>query len=296
MGKKLLMKDFFENGKPYFLDFFIEHRERDMHSHEFWEISYVFEGRGTHYFADGTAEAIKEGEFIFISPGTSHCITSPAAEKGSWVHVCNFLVSPEFMNYLTKHMTAARELDEYALNHMLLNQKPFCIHLRDDSGSVYNLLMTAAHEYKHFSDCSNTIIENSAISLLIYIIRLYEKTIKNESVTTTRNEVIDDLIKYISSNFSSNLSLDYLAEYAHLSPAYLSRYFKQRTGKNLSDFIAETRIEKAKYRLRTSNWTVNDICEYCGYKSISNFHKAFKKAAGMTASEYRESIINRKAY
>ena len=110
-------------------------------------------------------------------------------------------------------------------------------------------------------------------------------------MTATKNEVIDDLIKYIKSNFGSNITLDYLAAYAHLSPEYLSRYFKKCTGMNISEFITETRIEKAKFRLRTTNWSVQDIAVYCGYGSLANFHKAFKKAVGMTASEYRKSNI-----
>jgi AraC-like DNA-binding protein len=150
------------------------------------------------------------------------------------------------------------------------------------------MIMTIAHEYKHFTDGSREIIQNVAESLLIYILRLYERRITNETVTTTKNEMIDDLIKYIRYNFGSNITLEFLAAYAHLSPEYLSRYFKKCTGKKLSDFITETRIEKAKYRLRTSTQTINDICEYCGYRSISNFQKAFKKAVGMSAGEYRK--------
>lgn len=89
------------------------------------------------------------------------------------------------------------------------------------------------------------------------------------------------------SNFGSNLTLDFLAEYVHLSPEYLSRYFKKHTGKNLSKFITETRIKKAKYMLRTDDQPIHEIAEYCGYTSISNFEKAFKKLTGMTAGEYR---------
>lgn len=288
MTKKFLIKDYFDNDKPYFIDFFLEHREINMHTHEFWEISYVYEGRGTHHYADGRTEAVKEGEFIIISPGASHCIISPPPDKGSWGRVCNMLIAPDYMNKLFEHIKQARELDEYALKKMIAENKSFCIHLTDDSGSIYNLMMTAAHEYKHFSACSDKIIENSSVSLLIYIIRLYEKIINNETAASTKSEIIDELIRYINSNFGSNITLDYLAAYVHLSPAYLSRYFKKRTGKRLSDFITETRIEKAKYRLRTCDWTVHDISEYCGYRSIANFHKAFKKAVGMTASEYRK--------
>ena len=290
MTQKFLKRDFFCNNEKVSVGFYMEHREINMHSHEFWEISYVYEGRGTHYYEDGRIEPIKEGEFIFLNPDTVHCITSPPSEKGSPVRVCNLLIAQEYIDEIKERFLAVRTLDEYSLKNMIFDQTPFCIHLKDDSGSVHSLLMTAAHEYKHFSDCSSEIIENSVVSLLMYIIRLYEKTIKNETVTTTKNELIDDLVKYISSNFGNSLTLDYLAEFSHLSPEYLSRYFKKCTGRNLSDFIAEIRIEKAKYRLRTSNWSINDICEYCGYKSASNFQKAFKKAVGMSAGEYRKSF------
>lgn len=288
MAKKFFTCDFFEKDKLYFCNFFIEHREKNMHSHEFWEISYVYEGMGIHHFEDGSTVPVREGEFIFISPGASHCITSPQSEDGSWVRVCNFLITQEYVDFLKKYFLSFHEFDEYSLKILIEQNKPFCIHLNDDSGSVSNLLMTIAHEYRHFSECSDKIIENSALSLLIYITRLYEKTLRNEAVSDTKNETITELIRYIKSNFGSNLNLEYLAAYAHLSPEYLSRYFKKCTGINISDFITHTRIEKAKYRLRTTDWSVQEISSYCGYQTLGNFHKAFKKAVGMTAGEYRK--------
>lgn len=290
MAQKFLKRDFFNNDEKISAGFYMEHKEINMHSHEFWEISYVYEGRGTHHYEDGRTEPIREGEFILLSPDVAHCITSPT-EKGSWVRVCNLLITQEYIDGLKKRFETVHALDEYPLKNMIFSRSPFCIHLKDESGNVHNLLMTAAHEYRHFSDCSSEIIENSVVSLLMHIIRLHEETIKSKTVATSKNEVIDDLVKYITSNFGSSLTLEYLAEYAHLSPEYLSRYFKKCTGVNLSDFIAETRIEKAKYRLRTSNWPINDICEYCGYRSSSNFQKAFKKAVGMSAGEYRKSFL-----
>lgn len=288
LAQKLLVEDYIKEGHPYFIDFFIEHREKNLHSHEFWELSYVYEGRGTHYLANGKSEPIKEGDFLLISPGSSHCITSPPASEGSWVRVCNFLLTQEYIDNLKKRLLTLRELDEYSLRNAVKDNTSFCIHLTDDSGSINRLMMTAAHEYKHFSDGSAEIIENTALNLFIYITRLYERMLRNENVSTTKNEVIDDLLKYINSNFGSNITLDYLAAYAHLSPAYLSRYFKKCTGMKLSDYIIHTRIEKAKYMLRTNNYSINDICLYCGYRSIGNFQKAFKKATGMTAGEYRQ--------
>lgn len=289
MGYKLLDKDYFDDEKQYFADFCVEHRAINMHSHEFWEISYVYEGRGTHHFADGKTEPIKEGEFVFIAPGAEHCITSPPPEQGGWVWVCNFLMSQKFIDKLKKSFLSIPEFDEFKLRNMIEKNMPFCIHLSDDSYVVHSLLMAAAHEYKHFTGGSNEIVQNTALSLLIFITRLYENSFKNNTVSNTKDEIMDDLIRYIKSNFGSDMTLGHLAAYTHLSPAYLSRYFKKSTGMNLSEFITETRIDRAKTMLRTSNHSINDISLYCGYMSISSFQKAFKKAVGMTAGEYRKS-------
>lgn len=291
MVQQFLVKDYFDKGKPVKVGYYIEHREINMHSHEFWELSYVYESRGTHYYSDERVSPIKEGEFVFMSPGISHCITSPKQGKGAWVRVCNFLMSQEYVEELKQEYLSIKEIEEYALQGMISRNEPFCIHLRDQYGKIYNLLDTAAHEYKYFTDSSDKVLKYIALTVLIYVTRLYESGLKKEKVVETKNDVIDDLIKFIRSNFKSNLTLDYLSAYVHLSPAYLSRYFKKCTGINISDFITKTRIDRAKQILKTSNYSIQDISEFCGYKDMSNFQRVFKKNVGMSASQYRKNNV-----
>lgn len=288
MEQTFLNKDYFDNNLPYHAGFYIEHRERNMHSHEFYEISYVYEGRGIHDIHNAATTAIQEGEFIFITPGISHCMISPPSDQGNWVRVCNLLMKQEYMDRIRKRLFFMDELNEYTLRNKFAQNTPFCLHLKDDSGCVSNLLLTAAHEYRHFTDGSDTVIENTALSLLIYITRLYERSLTGEKVTSTKNDIIDELIKYMKSNFGFRLTLDYLAAYVHLSPEYLSRYFKKCTGRNIFDYLTEIRIDRAKYMLRTSSVSINDISLYCGFRAISSFQKSFKKAVGMSAGEYRK--------
>ena len=84
--------------------------------------------------------------------------------------------------------------------------------------------------------------------------------------------------------------MDFLAEQAHMSREYLSRKFKSYTGTNLSDFIAEVRIERARQLLRSSAHSVTDISSYCGYTSLGNFQRFFKKLVGCSPSEYRKKM------
>ena len=128
------------------------------------------------------------------------------------------------------------------------------------------------------------------INLLIYIARLHKAQTVKQQTSDNKNAALDEIIKYIRSNFGGNLTLDLLAEQAHISREYLSRKFKNYTGTNLSDFITEVRIERAKQLLRSSTHSITDISAYCGYTSLGNFQRFFKKLTGCSPSEYRKKM------
>ena len=50
--QKFLNRDFLNQNEKVSVGFYMEHREINMHSHESWKISYVYEGKGTHYFEE----------------------------------------------------------------------------------------------------------------------------------------------------------------------------------------------------------------------------------------------------
>lgn len=290
MIHKFYIRDFFQTGKAISAGYYLEHREKNMHTHEFWEVSYVIEGSGTHHFENGDKRPIKNGDFLFISPGPAHCITSPAVENGDWVRVCNILISPDYMNEILEQFYGLSEFAENSLRQSMEARTPVCVQLSDDSGSVYRMIMNILHEYQQGLEGNKTVIENELFNLLITISRIHQNGVNGNGKKRVKQEPIEVLLKFIGANFNSPLTLEYLAEYVHFTPEYLSRYFKKHTGKNLSVFIAETRIEKAKDMLMHSNCSIMEVAEYCGYSTRNNFEKNFKKYAGMTASAYKNSV------
>ncbi len=287
MDKILRTKDFFYTGEYVTALFCAESREMNLHSHEFWEISYVYEGRGFHHTSLQDKAKLKENDFVLISPSAKHCITSPAKDNGSLVRVCNCLITPEYMQEIIDSHLQTDTFCTYSLNRLLTASAPICLQLSDDSGSVYHTLMSLAHESRNFTTGSEIIIRNTLCNLLIQCSRIYEAKLSGIPVINNKNEAMDELIKYIKSNYGGNLSLQFLAEHAHLSREHLSRCFKEYTGTNLSTFIRDIRIEKASQLLRSGTHSVSDISIYCGYPTISNFQKAFKAATGISPSEYR---------
>lgn len=60
MIRQYLSRDFFGRGEQIMADLYVEHREVSMHTHEFWELSYIYSGKGKHHFCDKSID-IREG-------------------------------------------------------------------------------------------------------------------------------------------------------------------------------------------------------------------------------------------
>ncbi|PWW07225.1 two-component system response regulator YesN [Paenibacillus cellulosilyticus] len=102
--------------------------------------------------------------------------------------------------------------------------------------------------------------------------------------------ITDRICQYIEDHLSEDLSLVRLAEIHYFNPSYLSRFFKQESGTNLSDFIDRCRVKKAKELLRDPNMKVRDVAVEVGYEAAHSFTRFFKKVTGMTPQEYRDTL------
>jgi AraC-type DNA-binding domain-containing proteins len=287
---KYLAKDFITEEKPYRSFLCAESRDVRLHCHDFWEIAYVYEGIGKHHTPEGI-RTLKEGDYIVLSPGIEHTITS--SEK-SWIRVCNCLFTEEYFKNVLKDYLKIGNLEDTLLYQMLNTDLQFYSQLSDnDAQTVKNSLWTIKHEFIHKSLGADEVVSNSLKCFLIEATRNYEALNRNTHPVVVTNNEIEDLIKYMRYNLSSHLTLDLLAAQIHLSPEYLSRYFKQYTGKNISHYLLEIRMEKARQLLRSTSYSIADIGAHCGYPLIGNFQKYFKKVMNMSPSQYRKIYLQK---
>ncbi|AZN39350.1 response regulator transcription factor [Paenibacillus albus] len=114
---------------------------------------------------------------------------------------------------------------------------------------------------------------------------VYERRSSMQSERT--NQLLSKLHQYIRSNLGGDLSLTRLSEVVYLNPAYLSVLYKQQTGRNLSDYIAELRLDKAKELLLASPFKIHEIADKVGFETSGYFTRFFKKRLQMTPQEYR---------
>ena len=100
------------------------------------------------------------------------------------------------------------------------------------------------------------------------------------------NEIIKKAIRYISQNFSRNLTLDEVADHVHLNPAYFSTLFKQSIGSSFKEYLNMVRIEESKRLLSNTDYSIIDISLATGFEDQSYFSKVFKKYTGLTPKQY----------
>jgi len=103
------------------------------------------------------------------------------------------------------------------------------------------------------------------------------------------SRVILEIRDYLDRNYQQEMTLQHIAERFYISRENVSRKFKQVTGENLSDYLTNLRIEKAKALLHHTNLRLSQISELVGYEDEKYFSRVFKKAAGVTPREYRSS-------
>lgn len=94
-------------------------------------------------------------------------------------------------------------------------------------------------------------------------------------------------IIYIERNYNRPVSLKDLAALCFVSESYFSRLFKSVTKKNVSKYILDMRINKAKELLASGRMKISAVASEVGYDDPAYFIRKFKQATGITPTEYR---------
>jgi len=104
----------------------------------------------------------------------------------------------------------------------------------------------------------------------------------------TYNEHVRRGLDYVEENYFNNISLSDMASYACCSEYHFSRLFKKITGFSPYEYIVKFRINKAKYLLRNTDKSVEEIAESVGFGSSSNFIRTFRELEGLTPLKFRK--------
>ncbi|NDV56508.1 AraC family transcriptional regulator [Bacteroides sp. 519] len=259
-----------------------------IHSHTEFELNFTEKAAGVRRIVGDSVEVIGDYDLVLI-----------ASEKLEHVweqHECNskeireitiqFSSDLFFKSFLNKNQFhSIAKMFERAQKGLAF---PMSAILK-----VYPKLDTLASEKQGFYATINFLT-------ILYELSLVEdaRTLSSSSFakidTQSDSRRVHKVQSYINAHYKEEIRLNQLAEMVSMTPVSFSRFFKLRTGKNLSDYIIDIRIGFAARLLVDSTMSVAEICYDCGFNNLSNFNRIFKKKKNCSPKEFRENYRKKK--
>lgn len=206
----------------------------------------------------------KEGDIVLIDCYAPHEYGSDTIWEASWIHFDGPLARAYY-----EHISEAS-------GNIIIPR---------DRQTVEHTLAKICNTFRPGSAIREASISKYITNILTELLLAGSRANNSGKLSTA----LESTISYINENFAEPLPLEKLAKKASLSPFYFSRKFAKETGMTPHQYIITTRLNSAKFLLKTTDISVKEIAFNSGFTSESSFCSTFKKWEHITPSEYRAS-------
>lgn len=103
-------------------------------------------------------------------------------------------------------------------------------------------------------------------------------------------EFASKCMEWMNQHYGEDISLDGLAEFLGLTPAYCSAMIKEAAGVTFSKCLLDIRLRRAKELLLKTDLRIYEIAEQVGYSDVKYFNRVFKKETGVIPTQYRDDL------
>jgi len=250
-----------------------------IHTHSNCELNFIECGWGKRYVGDNISN-FERGDLVLMGPDLPHCWEV----KGSKQQQKPKCIVIHFQENLIKSVfTHVPELEPI---RELLKKSAHGLHFKYyQTHQIRNLLKEMLEV-----EGLKSLIKLLQIFCILLEIEDYEYLSTPgyiEKANQSDFQKINKIYEHIFINFQEDISLEKVAEQVHLTKGSLCRYFKNKTGQTLFNFLKEVRIGYACKMLTVTNKTITEICYESGYNTLAHFNTQFKEIKDMTPSEFR---------
>jgi len=252
------------------------------HFHDEYEILYVIDGTGTSFVA-GNIEEFRSGDLVLLGSNLPHFWKSDEsfyADENS--KIVNYIVV-QFSSEFFKEVIS--EYPEFHLIKELLERSSRGIRFSPNFAKKFGKKLIKLTKTKGFQ---RTLLSLELLQILAKTDQ-YKLLAGELYQTENHNFTSDRLVKimhFINSSYLKKIELEKVAEVANLHPSAFCRFFKEKSGKSLSEFVSDMRISYACRLILEGKMSVSQICFESGFNNLSNFNRTFKKHTGFTPSNY----------
>lgn len=256
------------------------------HSHSEYELCYVIEGYGTRYVGD-SIESFQAGDLVLIGSNLPHFWKSDEAFHEENPELCVKAIVIQFHSDF--FINALNNYTEFYHIKKLLNLS---------SRGICYLSPTV----RKVDDMLRKMVEVNGFDRIILMLQIMNKLAKSDSFKVLgskafplktnefTNDRLDKVINYLNFHYREKVSLEKISGLVGYHPSAFCRFFREKTGKSLSEYLNDMRIGYACKLLIEGTLTVSQVCFECGFNNLSNFNRTFKRLTGLTPTGYQQQF------
>ena len=240
------------------------------HTHNHLELFYIVGGKGQFLIQD-QLYPVNPNNLVVINPNVTHTEVSLNAQP-------------------LEYIVLGIEGIELATNESSNGQFNILDHFEslEISSCLRNILREMEQKNTGYEDVCQAYME----ILIIRLMRNIALAVPTESQVVSGNRQCASVKRYIDLHFKEALTLEQLAEDAHMNKYYLSHVFKREYGISPINYMITKRIEESKYLLAETDLSMSQIAQLLGFSSLSYFSQVFRRTQATTPMEYRKSTKN----
>lgn len=232
-------------------------KQTNPHEHKIWEIVANLQGSGTFTYDDDKSVPFSPGTIVCIPPSVSHSKQSENGYRDLWIWTEDFILpdrhTPVFF----------QETGDYGIISMM------------------RILYSVQHRKIPNADAIGAALLNSIEQMML-------SYLGRNPMDPTVERIADLIVR----NFQDpDFSLDESITASGYCTDHMRRLFRRETGKTPHEYLTELRMKNAKKLLisrKISNYTINEIAAFSGFRDAAYFSRTFKKTTGVSPAEYRE--------
>ena len=272
-----------ENDFMYVADRHKKEFDFPIHQHEIFELNFVAGASGCRRVVGDSTEVIGDLDLVLIT-------------------------SPDLEHVWEQHECKTDDIHEVTVQFRLDFDSPTSPFKTNPYKSIYRMLIRAKrglafptkaillvyHRIVRLSSIEEGFLAVQELFSILYELSKFDDARELATSAFAKVEVDSDsrrILKvknYIDDHYKDEMNLEQLANYVGMTPTAFSRYFKLRTGKNLSEYIVDIRLGHAARLLVDTTDSVSEICWATGFNTLSNFNRLFLKRKGCTPTEFRK--------
>lgn len=271
--------------------FIVERHKKEftypIHKHNCCELNFVRGGKGVERIVGDNVEKIDDLDLVLMTSDIEH-----VWQQGDCCAEDIQEITVQFdLSCLPEALLKKNQFASIA--HLIERAKKGVAFSQSGILNVYSLMMMLVSE------------ENGFQQMLMFFEMMHRLSEDKESRVLSSGSFaqadspsgsrrVQKIKEFIDTHYKEDVTLGQLADLIGMTQVGCSRFFKNKTGKTITEYLTDIRLGHASRMLVDTTYSVAEVAYDCGFNNLSNFNRLFHRVRGITPTKFRSAYQKNK--